>query len=422
MPRKKDRINAFKGAKAPESPRTPRLTLVQSRLTYYIIRHTLTFGIRGMKQDYYEILGVAKNASAEELKKAYRKMATQYHPDKNPNDASAETKFKEVNEAYDVLRDDQRRAAYDRFGHAAFEQGGRGGGAGGFDFGGGVSDIFDEMFGEIFGGGRRSSSQGGGQRGADLRYDLTLTLDEAFKGLDKEIKIVNSVACTECKGQGAAAGTQPVECPSCRGAGRVRAQQGFFTIERACPSCQGAGRIIQTPCKKCVGSGRTRQERVLSVTIPPGVESGTRIRLTGEGEAGLRGAGSGDLYVILDLKKHPIFQRDGANLYCRAPIPMTLATLGGTMEVPVIDGTTAEVKIDAGTQTGHQTRLRGKGMSVLRSTSRGDLFVEFVVETPVHLSKRQKELLKEFATESEKHKTSPESEGFIKRVKDALGG
>jgi molecular chaperone DnaJ len=356
------------------------------------------------KADYYELLGLARNASADDIKKAYRKLAMQYHPDRNHGNREAEHKFKECTEAYEVLRDDQRRAAYDRFGHAAFQQGG---GGGGFDFGAGFADIFDEMFGEILGGGsRRGSSSQTAQRGADLRYDLDVTLEEAFRGADKPIKIINSVNCGDCKGQGAAPGTSPVECPMCKGHGRVRAQQGFFTIERTCPSCQGVGRIIQNPCKKCSGSGRVRQERTLEVAVPAGVETGTRIRLAGEGEAGMRGGHPGDLYVILS---------------CRVPIPMTTATIGGTIEVPVIDGGTAEVKIDAGTQSGYRSRLRQKGMSVLRSTSRGDLYVELAVETPVNLTKRQKELLKEFADEAAKNKTSPESEGFLGKVKDILG-
>lgn len=373
-----------------------------------------------MKADCYELLGVAKNASAEEIKKAYRKQAMQHHPDKNPGNKEAEHKFKEISEAYQILSDDQRRAAYDRFGHAAFEQGG-GGGFGGFEFGAGFADIFDEMFGEILGGGGRRSGAQGVQRGADLRYDLDITLEEAFRGAEKNITIVNSVTCTDCKGQGAAPGTQPTDCSMCRGAGRVRAQQGFFTIERTCPTCQGAGRVIQNPCKKCSGAGRVKQERTLAVTIPPGVEDGTRIRLAGEGEAGMRGGNSGDLYVILEVGQNPIFQRDGANLYCRVPIPMTTATLGGTIEVPTIDGSLTEMKVEPATQSGHRTRIKHKGMSVLRSTSRGDMYVELAVETPVNLSKRQKELLKEFADEAEKNKTHPESEGFVGKVKEVFG-
>lgn len=379
------------------------------------------------KSDYYELLGASRTASADELKKAYRKMAMKYHPDKNPGNKEAEHKFKEINEAYDVLRDEQKRSAYDRYGHAAFEQGGMGGGggfgAGGFDFSGGFGDIFEEMFGEILGGGggRRRGPEQAGQRGADLRYDMTITLDEAFKGTEKTIKVSSLVACEECKGQGTAAGTSPVTCSSCDGHGRVRMQQGFFSIERTCPTCQGAGKVIKDPCKNCQGLGRTRKERSLVVTIPAGVESGTRIRLSGEGEAGMRGGRGGDLYVILTVSGHPLFQRDGANLHCRVPIPMTMAALGGKVNVPVIDGTTTEVEVKAGTQCGHQVRLRHKGMTVLRSTSRGDLYVELVVETPSHLTKRQKELLEEFALESETNKTHPESESFFEKIKEMFG-
>ena len=372
------------------------------------------------KKDYYELLGTQRGASADELKKAYRKLAMQYHPDRNPGNTEAEHKFKEINEAYDVLRDDQRRAAYDRFGHAAFEQGG-GGGGGGFDFGAGFSDIFDEMFGEILGGGRRQQANNGAQRGADLRYDLEISLEEAFTGSTKNITIPNAITCDGCKGSGAAPGTSPIDCTMCKGHGRVRAQQGFFTVERTCPTCQGAGRVIQTPCKKCGGQGRVRQQRTLAVEIPAGVEDGMRIRLTGEGEAGARGGHAGDLYVILGVEQHPVFQRDGANLFCRVPIPMTTAALGGALEVPTIDGSMAEVKVDSGTQSGHRARLKHKGMSVIRGGTRGDLYVELAVETPVHMTKRQKELLTEFAVEAEQNKTHPESEGFMARVKEALG-
>ena len=373
------------------------------------------------KTDYYELLGVARGASADELKKAYRSQAMKYHPDRNPGNAEAEQKFKEVSEAYDVLRDDQRRAAYDRFGHAAFEQGGAGGGGfGGFDFGAGFSDIFDEMFGEIMGGARRGGA-GAPPRGADLRVDVEITLEEAFAGVDKHVTVPKAVTCDDCQGSGAAAGTNATECAMCRGHGRVRAQQGFFTVERACPTCNGAGRVIKNPCKKCGGQGRVRETRTLNVEIPAGVEDGMRIRLAGEGEAGARGGHTGDLYVILGVKPHPMFQRDGANLYCRVPIPMTMAALGGELEVPTIEGGVADVKIDAGTQSGHRARLRHKGMTVLRGASRGDMYVEMAVETPAHLTKRQKELLHEFALEAEKHKTHPESEGFMARVKEALG-
>ncbi|WP_207455701.1 molecular chaperone DnaJ [Azospirillum sp. SYSU D00513] len=375
------------------------------------------------KQDYYELLGVQKGASADELKKAYRKMAMQYHPDRNQGDKEAERKFKEISEAYEVLKDDQKRAAYDRFGHDAFE-GGRGGGAGGgfggFDFGGGggggFADIFDEMFGEFMGGRRGGAGQGG--RGQDLRYNLEIGLEEAFKGSQATVRVPTSAQCDVCSGSGAAAGTQPVTCPTCQGHGKVRAQQGFFTIERTCPGCHGQGRVIKDPCKACGGAGRQRKEKTLQVNIPAGVEDGTRIRLAGEGEAGLRGAPPGDLYIFLSVAPHPLFQRDGANIHCRVPIPMTTAALGGTVEVPIIDGTRAKVTVPPGTQSGHQFRLKGKGMSVLRSPHRGDMYVESVVETPVNLTKRQQELLREFETAGKDGGSSPQSEGFFAKVKE----
>lgn len=378
-----------------------------------------------MKQDYYDLLGASKDASAAELKKAYRQKAMKYHPDKNQGDKESEHKFKEVNEAYDVLRDEEKRAAYDRFGHEAFEQGGGMGGGGGFGgggFGGGFGDIFEEMFGDMMGGGGRSRGGAqGAQRGADLRYDLTISLEEAFNGIEKNITIASMVTCDECDGKGTAPGTAPETCSDCDGYGRVRVQQGFFTIERACPTCQGAGQVIKDPCNNCHGVGRVRKERTLAVNIPAGVESGTRIRLSGEGEAGMRGSHAGDLYVILNVQGHPLFKRDGANLYCRVPIPMTMATLGGKISVPVIDGNQETVTVKAGTQSGHQTRIRSKGMSVLRSGARGDMYVELMIETPVNLSKRQKELMEEFAIESEVNKTNPQSEGFFDKVKDVFG-
>ena len=367
------------------------------------------------KQDFYEILGVSRSASADELKRAYRKLAMQYHPDRNPGDKSAEQKFKDINEAYDVLKDDQKRAAYDRYGHAAFEQGGRG--PGDFAFSGGFADIFDEMFGEFMGGGRRGG-QTGPTRGNDLRYNLEITLEESFRGKQTTIRVPTLVACDSCKGSGAEAGTTPITCPACRGRGRVRAQQGFFTIERPCPTCQGMGRVIEKPCKACGGQGRVRREKTLSVNIPPGVEDGTRIRLAGEGEVGLRGGSPGDLYIFVSVAPHAIFQRDGAHIHCRVPLPITTAALGGTIEVPTVDGTRARVTVPAGTQTGHQFRLKGKGMTVLRSPARGDMFIEAVVETPRNLTKRQQELLREFEKAGESRRTHPESEGFFARVKE----
>jgi len=367
------------------------------------------------KQDFYEILGVSKSASPDELKSAYRKLAMKHHPDRNPGDKSAEQKFKEINEAYDILKDDQKRAAYDRFGHAAFEQGGARG-PGDFGFSGGFADIFDEMFGEFMGGGRRG--QGGPSRGSDLRYNLEISLEEAFRGKQTTIRVQTLVAGDQCKGGGAEAGSRPIACPTCYGRGRVRAQQGFFTIERTCTTCQGAGRVIDNPCKACGGQGRVRREKTLSVNIPAGVEDGTRIRLGGEGEAGVRGALAGDLYMFISVTPHRIFQRDGANIYCRVPIPITTAALGGTIEVPSVDGSRARVTVPAGTQSGHQFRLRGKGMTVLRSPARGDMFIEAVVETPRNLNKRQQELLREFEKAGESGTTHPESEGFFAKVKE----
>jgi molecular chaperone DnaJ len=367
------------------------------------------------KQDFYETLGVAKTADAEDLKRAYRKLAMQYHPDRNAGDKSAEQKFKDISEAYDVLKDDQKRAAYDRFGHAAFENGSRGPGdfAGGFS--GGFADIFEEMFGAM-GGGRRS--QTGPSRGSDLRYNLEVSLEDAFRGRQTTIRVATFVHCDSCKGSGAEAGSRPTTCRTCQGHGRVRAQQGFFTIERTCPTCQGAGQTIDKPCKSCGGQGRVRREKTLSVNIPPGVEDGTRIRLAGEGEVGQRAAAPGDLYIFVSIAQHSLFQRDGANIFCRVPIPFTTAALGGSIEVPTVEGNRTRVAVPAGTQSGHQFRLRGKGMTVLRSAVRGDMYIQAVVETPVNLTKRQQELLREFEKEGESGKTNPESEGFFARVKE----
>lgn len=372
------------------------------------------------KRDYYETLGVAKGSSADDLKKAYRKMAMQYHPDKNHGNAEAEAKFKEVNEAYEVLRDDEKRAAYDRFGHAAFANGGGGGRAGGdpfggFNFGGGFADIFDEMFGDFM-----NSQRGNNGQGNDLRTNLEISLEDAYKGSSAQIKIPTSLSCETCSGTGAKPGTQPVNCGTCRGAGKVRAQQGFFTIERTCPTCAGAGRVIKDPCANCSGSGRIKRERTLKIDIPAGVEDGTRMRLASEGEAGTRGGRAGDLYVFLNIKGHPLFQREGAHLHCRVPITMTTAVLGGEVEIPTLEGTHVGVKIEPGTQTGQQYRLRGKGMPVLKSTQKGDLYVEAVVETPRNLTPRQKELLAEFAAEGGSQ-NSPDSSSFFDRLKSMWG-
>ena len=373
------------------------------------------------KQDYYETLGVAKEADADGLKKAYRKQAMKYHPDRNQGDAGAELKFKEISEAYDVLKDDQKRAAYDRFGHAAFENGGAGAGgtAGGFDFGSGFADIFDEMFGDFGGGGGRRSA-GAGARGSDLRYNMEISLEQAYRGNETKIKIPASASCDTCGGSGAAPGSRPANCGMCHGRGKVRAQQGFFTIERTCPTCSGMGQVIEDPCKSCTGSGRVRREKTLSVTIPQGVEDGTRIRLTGEGEAGLNGATAGDLYIFISVTQHGLFEREATTLFCRVPIPMSTAALGGTVEVPTIDGTLAKVSVPAGTQSARQFRLRGKGMTGLHGRGRGDMYIEIQVETPVNLTKAQQDLLREFETAGKggKTSTSPQSEGFFTKVKE----
>ena len=371
------------------------------------------------KNDFYETLGVERGAGDDELKKAYRKLAMKYHPDRNPEDAKAEKSFKDVNEAYEILKDAEKRAAYDRFGHAAFEQGGAGGGRGGASgFGGGFSDIFDEMFSDFGGGrgGRNGRAPAG--NGSDLRFNMEVSLEDAYNGKQTEIRVPTSAPCDTCDGSGGEGGAAPSTCGSCQGHGRVRAQQGFFTVERTCPTCQGTGELIKHPCKVCAGDGRVHKEKTLSVNIPAGVEEGTRIRLSGEGEAGLRGAQAGDLYIFLSIKSHRIFQRDGADIHCRVPIPMTKATLGGTIEVPTVEGKMARVTIPSGTPTGHQFRLRDKGMTILRSKARGDMFIQAFVETPVNLTKRQKELLKEFGNESPEDTTSPQSHGFFSKVKE----
>ncbi len=377
------------------------------------------------KRDYYETLGVQKTASEADLKSAFRKLAMQLHPDRNPGDKGAEAKFKEINEAYEALKDPQKRAAYDRFGHAAFEQGGPAGPGGpgfGGDFGASFADIFDDLFGMSGrGGGGRGRSSGGRERGADLRYNMEITLEEAHKGKSAQIRIPTSVTCDTCSGSGAKPGTKPKTCGTCGGAGRVRATQGFFTLERTCPTCGGRGQTIETPCTACSGAGRTTKERNLSVNIPAGVEDGTRIRLTGEGEAGTRGGPAGDLYIFLSIQPHPFFQREGADLHCRAPISMVTAALGGSFEVPTIDGGSTRVKVPEGTQSGRRFRLSGKGMPVLRSSDAGDMYVQVVVETPQSLTKRQRELLAEFDKESS-GETHPESAGFFTRMKDFFGG
>jgi molecular chaperone DnaJ len=374
------------------------------------------------KRDYYETLGIARGASEQELKSAYRRLAKECHPDRNPGDMRAEIRFKELSEAYEVLKDPQKRAAYDHFGHAAFE-GGMGGARGfGPDFASSMSDIFDDLFGEFMGGRRGGQRQRSSrERGADLRYNLEISLAEAYAGKTAQICVPTSVSCETCSGSGARAGTKPTSCPTCGGYGKVRASQGFFTIERTCPNCQGRGETIEDPCQTCHGSGRVTKERTLSVNIPQGVEDGTRIRLAGEGEAGLRGGPAGDLYIFLSIKPHEFFQRDGADIFCKVPISMTTAALGGQIEVPTVDGAATRVKIPEGSESGKQFRLKGKGMPVLRSKVAGDMYIQVEVETPKNLTKRQRELLEEFERQSHKE-TSPESAGFFARVKDFFEG
>ena len=371
------------------------------------------------KRDYYEVLGVSKGASADEIKKGYRKKAKELHPDRNADNPNAEAQFKEANEAYDVLKDADKKAAYDRFGHAAFEGGMGGGGRPGGGFGGGqqdFTDAFSDMFGDLFGDFGRGA--GGGRRaarGSDLRYNLRIDLEEAFAGMQKSINVPTSVSCNACNGTGAEGGSEPTTCPTCSGMGKVRAQQGFFTVERTCPTCSGLGQIIKDPCKVCAGAGRVEKDRALSVNIPAGVETGTRIRLAGEGEAGMRGGPAGDLYIFIEVKEHKLFERDGTNLFCRVPVSMGTAALGGSIEVPTIDGGRGRVQIPAGSQSGRQMRLRSKGMPALRGSGTGDMFIELAVETPVNLTARQKELLREFEDLSEEN--NPESSSFFSSVK-----
>lgn len=379
------------------------------------------------KRDFYDVLGVARGASAEELKKAYRTKAKELHPDRNSDNPNAEAQFKEVNEAYDVLKDADKKAAYDRFGHAAFEGGMGGGGRGAQGFGGGgngdfasaFSDVFEDLFGDFMGG-RGGGGRSRAQRGSDLRYNLRVSLEEAYQGIQKTINVPTSIACDTCRGTGAEGGAEPVTCPTCSGMGKVRAQQGFFTVERTCPTCNGMGQIIKNPCRSCGGAGRIEKERSLSVNIPAGVETGTRIRLAGEGEAGLRGGPSGDLYIFIEVRDHAIFQRDGVHLFCRVPISVTSAALGGEVEVPTIDGGKARVKVPTGSQTGKQMRLRAKGMPALRGGGTGDMVIELAVETPVNLTARQRELLMEFEKLSEEN--NPEGKSFFSKVRGFWDG
>jgi len=374
-----------------------------------------------MAQDFYELLGCERTASPDDIKKAFRKLAMEHHPDRNHGNKDAEKRFKDLNHAYDILKDPDKRAAYDRYGPAAFEGGAGGpGGPGGvhgqgFDFGSVFGDIFEDMFG-----GQRGRAGGRADtRGQDLRFNLEITLEQAFSGTEATVRVPSSVACEPCHGSGAEPGSKPQQCQTCHGRGRLRAQQGFFTVERACPACQGAGQVIDKPCRGCAGQGRVRRDKTLKVNIPSGVEDGTRIRLTGEGEAGTRGGPAGDLYVFLSVRRHQLFEREGSDVHCRVPISMVQATLGGSIEVPTLDGKMARINIPASTQSGHQFRLRAKGMPIVRSSQRGDMYIEITVETPTNLTAKQKELLKEFETAG---KTSPESEGFFSKVKEMFGG
>jgi molecular chaperone DnaJ len=374
------------------------------------------------KSDYYDTLGVGRSASDSEIKKAFRKKAMELHPDRNADNPDAEAQFKEVNEAYDVLKDADKKAAYDRYGHAAFENGGGGGfrpgaGAQGGDFNSVFSDVFDDLFGDFMG------RQGRGQRasrGSDLRYNLSVSLEDAFKGKQASISVPGSVACETCNGTGAEGGAEPTICPTCSGMGKVRAQQGFFTVERTCPTCNGRGQIVKNPCGSCAGAGRVKKDRSLNVNIPSGVETGTRIRLSGEGEAGLRGGPPGDLYIFIDVQQHPIFERDSDDLYCQIPVSMTTAALGGELEAPTLDGGRTRVKVPSGVQSGKRLRLRGKGMPALRGTGVGDLYIELAVETPVNLTSKQKDLLREF--EAEGQDNNPASKDFFSRVKNFWDG
>ncbi|AOL23541.1 molecular chaperone DnaJ [Erythrobacter litoralis] len=375
--------------------------------------------------DYYQTLGVSRDADGTTIKSAYRKLAMKWHPDRNPGDAEAEARFKAVGEAYECLKDPQKRAAYDRYGHDAFTQGMSGGGGG---FGGGyggqegfadIGEIFETIFGSAFGGARGPRTQA--RRGADLRYDMQVTLEEAFHGKSTEIEIEVSQSCETCDGSGATPGTGERQCNLCGGMGAVRAKQGLFVVERPCPTCAGRGAVIEDPCNDCLGEGRVDRPQALKVDIPPGVDTGTRIRLSGKGEAGQRGASPGDLYIFIHVKPHDLFEREGTTLATRVPISFTTAALGGCVEIPDLDGSTNTIDIPAGMQSGKQLRVRGAGMPVLQGRGRGDLVVEIMVETPTRLTRRQKEILEEFRG-TETGDECPESRSFLSKLKDAFGG
>lgn len=377
-----------------------------------------------MAQDYYQILGVDKSASADEIKKAYRKLAVKYHPDRNPGDKAAEEKFKEVSSAYEVLSDSQKRAQYDQFGHEAYTSGGAAGGPGGFGgFGGGVDpfDLFQQMFGggggfgDLFGGGRRRRNPSGAADGSDLRYDLEIDFEEAVYGADRKIVIPRLSSCPDCKGSGCADGSGRKTCPQCGGSGQVTMSQGFFSIRQACPKCGGTGQIVENPCKKCHGDGRIQIEKTLSIHIPPGVDTGSRLRVAGEGESGVRGGRAGDLYVMIHVKEHEIFHREGNDVLVELPVDFVTATLGGLIDVPTVSGK-ARMKVPAGSQSGTTLRIRGKGMPSLRGGSRGDMHVRFVVEVPQKLSREQQSLLEKFQ-QSLKDENMPYKTGFLKKAK-----
>ncbi len=372
------------------------------------------------KRDYYDVLGTKRGASADEIKKAYRSRAKELHPDRNQSNPQAEAQFKEVNEAYEVLKDDQRKAAYDRFGHAAFQNGMGARGGQQNDFASAFSDVFEDLFGDFMGGRGTTGGRPRATRGSDLRYNLRITLEEAFAGIQKTITVPTALNCTACQGTGSEGASEPKTCPTCSGMGKVRAQQGFFTVERTCPTCNGAGQVVTNPCKVCHGAGRVEKDRTLSVNIPQGVETGTRIRLGGEGEAGLRGGPSGDLYIFIEVRDHALFQREGQTLYCRVPVTMATAALGGQIEVPTIDGGRSLVKVPVGAQNGKQMRLRGKGMPALRGPGTGDMVIECAVETPTNLTARQRELLTEFEALAEDN--NPEGTSFFSKVRNFWDG
>ena len=370
------------------------------------------------KKDYYETLGIAKSASEADIKKAYRSKAKELHPDRNSGSQTAEEDFKAVNEAYEILKDPNKKAAYDQYGHAAFENGGLGGAGGASDFSSAFSDVFEDLFGDFMGGSSRRESGTSSKRGSDLRYNMSLTLEEAFKGKSTNINVPSSVKCDPCEGTGGKDGTKPASCPTCGGLGKVRAQQGFFTVERTCPTCTGRGQVNKNPCRFCSGSGTTRKNKNLSVNIPAGVETGTRIRLTGEGEAGFQNGPPGDLYIFTEVLNHAIFQRDNTNLFCQIPISIVTATLGGEIDSPTLDGGKTRVKIPSGVQHGKQLRLRGKGMPSVRGNSYGDLYIELVIETPVNLNQKQKDILREFEeTLYTDNNNNPAHNDFFSKVK-----